>query len=503
MITGWAWLGWWLGHFHLWTFVLLFFVLAARAGFREPRARLRIGRAGLWAIPLLGLWIVVPGLPRWHVPVRPTTTAANQAPEHPPADLPPVQPAQGGAETPTPIHPANAENIQNTESARQAEKTKPIVAAGGDPYEAMRRWLAEDQEDDQKPETAPPLQVSAKKPLEASNLNTAPTVTPSGTIQVQPPLPQWHGLLTIVVIGWLVLLYALGAVVIAGWHLLGVWRLQQLYNTASDAPDEMYVLLEETVGSVFFLPRLRLVDKIGQAMAVGLRRPTILLPGDLVSKVSDFDLTVVFRHEWAHIRHRDLWTAALLRTFMVALYIQPLFWVLRWRMIVDQEFVADSEAARGTEPVSYASALLKWVRLDHYQEQLTESLAFLGGRSQLRERIARLLNTPATSTAEPSSVARWAVPSAVVIAAIFLGSGVIGEPARPEIARSKIADSNRGTGANSPADAETHSDMESNPKTEAGITPADIVAWGKTWLDPRSHVTNTARASTCGKVETR
>ena len=67
-------------------------------------------------------------------------------------------------------------------------------------------------------------------------------------------------------------------------------------------------------------------------------------------------LRAVLLHEWAHIRHRDLWLLALGRCLLVVLFAHPLFWWLRRTIRSDQELLADAVAAGTTGTITPKSS---------------------------------------------------------------------------------------------------------------------------------------------------
>ena len=105
------------------------------------------------------------------------------------------------------------------------------------------------------------------------------------------------------------------------------------------------------------VPRLLLSRHVPNAVAVGVLRPTIILPAALAENSSPPALRAVLAHEWAHIRNRDLWLLALGRCLLVVLFAHPLFWWLRRAIRGDQELLADAVAA-GDNRQDYAEDLL-------------------------------------------------------------------------------------------------------------------------------------------------
>ncbi|MBN1591010.1 MAG: M56 family metallopeptidase [Pirellulales bacterium] len=146
-------------------------------------------------------------------------------------------------------------------------------------------------------------------------------------------------------------------------------------------------------------PRLLVSPRLSGAVAMGVLRPAILLPQhwtespSLSSSTIPKDLQAVLAHEWAHIRHRDLWLLALGRVVLVLLFAHPLLWWLRRAIREDQELRADAVAA-GESRHSYAQTLLDLIRANPGRATVHASaaLAIWETPSQLTRRIAMLLD---------------------------------------------------------------------------------------------------------------
>ena len=166
-----------------------------------------------------------------------------------------------------------------------------------------------------------------------------------------------------------------------------------LCKRASPAPERLRTELSRLVAGHRRVPSLLASPRIATAMAVGVLRPTILLPAEVVEGGSPHAIRTLLAHEWAHVRNGDLWLLALRRSLLVALFAHPLFWWLRRAIRDDQECLADAEAA-GEDRRAYAEQLLGWVRLGP-AAPLARAWAGLGiweSTPQLSRRIATLLD---------------------------------------------------------------------------------------------------------------
>src|SRR6202035_4794742 len=98
------------------------------------------------------------------------------------------------------------------------------------------------------------------------------------------------------------------------------------------APERLRALLSRVVGAGHAAPELLVSDALRQPVAVGILRPTIILPQRFVEEEPENRLEAALAHEWTHIRNRDLWLIALLRLLLPVLYAHPAYWWLRRRI---------------------------------------------------------------------------------------------------------------------------------------------------------------------------
>ncbi len=254
-----------------------------------------------------------------------------------------------------------------------------------------------------KPETpAPPSQQNASggftltPPAELNQ--TAPaaiarlTISTATVSEPSPPEPAT----ALPRLSWSaasVIAHVTGAVAIGLWLVLGWFASTRLRRTARPAPTVIRALLDE-LSPANSRPRLFTHERLDVAVAFGVWRSIILLPASWIRHQTLEQLRTVLAHESAHIRNRDLEWIAASRVLLLALWANPLFWMLRRQMRLDQEALADAAAAELTSRESYAEQLVTWARAVGSQPsvRLSSAVGLWEGPSQLRQRIAILLN---------------------------------------------------------------------------------------------------------------
>lgn len=97
---------------------------------------------------------------------------------------------------------------------------------------------------------------------------------------------------------------------------------------------------------------------VGQAVALGLWRPIVLLPTAWLSELPPDVLEAVIAHELAHIRRWDLWATLGQRAVETLLFYHPAVWWVSRRASLEREMCCDELAVAATgRRMGYAQAL--------------------------------------------------------------------------------------------------------------------------------------------------
>lgn len=113
-------------------------------------------------------------------------------------------------------------------------------------------------------------------------------------------------------------------------------------------------------------PQVTLVHspQVASPMLYGIFKPRLIIPSDMIGRLTQQQWNLIFRHEVAHIKRCDILTVNLISLFHIIHWFNPLLkWMLE-KVIVDIELAADSIALKNTsngEQKLYARTLLKFV----------------------------------------------------------------------------------------------------------------------------------------------
>jgi uncharacterized protein (TIGR03435 family) len=93
---------------------------------------------------------------------------------------------------------------------------------------------------------------------------------------------------------------------------------------------------------------------------VGIFRPALLLPEDILGRLTPAQLEAILAHELRHVQRRDNLTAAIHMLVETIFWFHPATWWIRARLIEERERACDEEVVQmGREPQVYAESILK------------------------------------------------------------------------------------------------------------------------------------------------
>ena len=130
--------------------------------------------------------------------------------------------------------------------------------------------------------------------------------------------------------GWGAILWLVGAALLSGRILVGygiVWCLRQQTQVQHDGP--LCDALRQARRRLSGYPKVAVATSpsISSPMALGILRPIIIFPADLVEKLNADKLSLILMHELAHVRRWDNLTLLLQRLVSAVLFFHPAVWL--------------------------------------------------------------------------------------------------------------------------------------------------------------------------------
>ena len=130
--------------------------------------------------------------------------------------------------------------------------------------------------------------------------------------------------------GWGAILWIVGAALLIGRILVGygiVWCLRHQAQVQRDGP--LCDALRQARRTLDCHPKVEVATSpsISSPMALGILRPIIVFPADLVEKLSADKLALILMHELAHVRRWDNLTLLLQRLVSAVLFFHPAVWL--------------------------------------------------------------------------------------------------------------------------------------------------------------------------------
>jgi len=200
------------------------------------------------------------------------------------------------------------------------------------------------------------------------------------------------------VAGWLTLVWAVGAVAIILRLLAGIAAVQWLSRGTAPVIDAPWLPLAIELASRVGVSRQITFAESPTAsmpMAVGLFRPSVLMPADAVRWPVE-RLRIVLLHELAHVKRRDCLTHALAQLTCAMHWFNPLAWIAARHVRTERERACDDLVlASGTKGPDYAEELLEIARVMRsvrFPALMTGATLAMAHRSQLEGRLMAILD---------------------------------------------------------------------------------------------------------------
>jgi beta-lactamase regulating signal transducer with metallopeptidase domain len=199
----------------------------------------------------------------------------------------------------------------------------------------------------------------------------------------------------------LVIVWTLAVFIMTARLAVGLWRLHELRKTCkpvdlANLDPSICTLFVELGSRKSMLSRpvtLATSDRLRVPAAIGLWKPMIVLPAWALGELPVYDLGIILRHEFAHLRHWDDWTNLFQKLVRVFLFFHPAVWWIEKRLSVEREMACDDVVVAETDnPTGYASCLVSLLERSLAQRGWTMAQAIVHRAREASMRLARILD---------------------------------------------------------------------------------------------------------------
>lgn len=229
-----------------------------------------------------------------------------------------------------------------------------------------------------------------------------------------------------------------GATWIAALTVVRAWRFRQRIQGEPEAPEELRqraASLGRLLG-ISHLPRIRVVSQwIPPSLWLRLWRCEILLPAQLLPRLTQDERDMLLAHELAHVRRRDHWIRPLEQLVVALYWWNPLVWWARRHLRVEEEKSCDALVLQKLpgRVRAYAEGLLKSIEFLAMEPRSEPALVTGAGTVlRLEERMKAILSGQPRKHDSRWMRALFVLPAALAltVAPAWVGdSAGVGEPA--------------------------------------------------------------------------
>jgi beta-lactamase regulating signal transducer with metallopeptidase domain len=196
-------------------------------------------------------------------------------------------------------------------------------------------------------------------------------------------------------------LWTLGLMFVFGRVLIGCRKVLKL-KSAAQIPlpvlvTEAVLELKSRLGVRSF-PDVRVSADVGTPLAIGIGRPTILLPQEIAESATQADLFAILAHEFAHLDQKHFVSAFAELAALAAYWPHPLIYPVRLELARAREEVSDNFVLQLTSPTQFAKTLLWAAERCQPSPRLPAAVGLVLSGWNLEQRVQGLLDPRRRST---------------------------------------------------------------------------------------------------------
>lgn len=196
----------------------------------------------------------------------------------------------------------------------------------------------------------------------------------------------------IIPVVWLTGAMVLGVCIL--FESISFWRIVRRRPRVTD--EAILSLLSECKRRMKIKRKIDIIvtDNVRCPALFGYLRPRLLLPERIFEKLNDRELVYAFMHELGHLKRHDIGVSWLIAVLQVIHWFNPLVWLAFYQIRIDQESACDASVLSRIKPKQssdYAKAIVDFLEKFCHNCQLPALAGILENRSQMKKRIARIV----------------------------------------------------------------------------------------------------------------
>ncbi|MHC4558033.1 MAG: M56 family metallopeptidase [Planctomycetota bacterium] len=236
--------------------------------------------------------------------------------------------------------------------------------------------------------------------------------------------------------------------------------------------EKLYNRIENQLADLDFrpLPKVWLIEGIGQPLVWGLLRGSIYLPADFVKVNNAEQRRNILGHELCHVLRFDAAVNLLQVIAQGMFWFHPFVWWANKKIRAEREKCCDEMAiARlGARAKDYSTAIIKTLITEHKSTRPVPSLAVAGPVKNIEERIKTMMRPGKKFYKHPSLVAAIAV---IVLALLTVPTGLVltARAERPNPVAEEAVDNSRGSSKLVGSDQNGDTGVKKNTIPEANL----------------------------------